>query len=261
MTEGGRQAGKLNLTVFISYSRDDLAFSDQLDVALGLHFGFCYHARPPRHFRRRGLEATARQSDPRCRYRRFRAVARPRRAPRSAPGRSRRRSGSASASSLCCAGRSTAQVRRHSWPTSTTSSSIPSRNRRALDLARGWCVWSRPSIPISTGCASTRGFCSAPPNGRRAAGRPTGCCRAATSRRQEPGPRGGRRRRRRRPILHVEFFRASEEEEGRRQNAELQRLQQMAEAQAARGAALEEKEAAQKREAEAQKRRLNRQSA
>jgi hypothetical protein len=32
-------AAKLNLTVFISYSRDDLKFSDQLDVALSA-FGF-----------------------------------------------------------------------------------------------------------------------------------------------------------------------------------------------------------------------------
>jgi hypothetical protein len=53
--------------------------------------------------------------------------------------------------------------------------------------------------------------------------------------------------------LHLDFFRASEEEEERRRNAEVQRLKQVAEAQAARGLALEEKEAAQKREAEAQK--------
>ena len=34
MSEAARQAAKLN--VFISYSRDDLGFSDQLDMALGL---------------------------------------------------------------------------------------------------------------------------------------------------------------------------------------------------------------------------------
>jgi hypothetical protein len=49
--------------------------------------------------------------------------------------------------------------------------------------------------------------------------------------------------------LHLDFLRASEEEEARRQSPEAQRLQQVAEAQAARGAALEEKATAQEREA------------
>src|SRR5262249_57139941 len=35
MSEGTRETG--NLTVFISYSRDDLDFADQLDAALQLH--------------------------------------------------------------------------------------------------------------------------------------------------------------------------------------------------------------------------------
>src|SRR5450631_839223 len=47
------------------------------------------------------------------------------------------------------------------------------------------------------------------------------------------------------------YIRASEDEDGRRQNVEVQRLQQVAEAQAARGAALAEQEAAQAREAQA----------
>lgn len=51
--------------------------------------------------------------------------------------------------------------------------------------------------------------------------------------------------------LHLQFFRASEQEQDRQQNAELQRLQQMADAQAARGAALAQQEKAQQREAEA----------
>ena len=51
--------------------------------------------------------------------------------------------------------------------------------------------------------------------------------------------------------LHWQFLRASEQEQDRQQNAELQRLQQMADAQAARGAALEQQEKAQQREAEA----------
>ena len=51
--------------------------------------------------------------------------------------------------------------------------------------------------------------------------------------------------------LHLQFLRASEQEQDRQQNAELQRLQQMADAQAARGAALEQQEKAQQREAEA----------
>lgn len=51
--------------------------------------------------------------------------------------------------------------------------------------------------------------------------------------------------------LHLDFIRASEEDEGRRHSAEAQRLRQMAEAQAAREAALTDKEKAQKSEAEA----------
>lgn len=54
--------------------------------------------------------------------------------------------------------------------------------------------------------------------------------------------------------LHIEFVRASEEEEARRQNANEKRLREIAEAQAAREAALAETEKAQKREAVASKR-------
>ncbi|MCH9808558.1 MAG: toll/interleukin-1 receptor domain-containing protein [Alphaproteobacteria bacterium] len=50
--------------------------------------------------------------------------------------------------------------------------------------------------------------------------------------------------------LHMDFIKASEAEEDRRQSAEEQRLAQIAEAQAAREAALTEKDAAQKSEAE-----------
>lgn len=49
--------------------------------------------------------------------------------------------------------------------------------------------------------------------------------------------------------LQLDFIKASEEEEDRRQSTEAQRLRQIADAQAAQGKALEEKEAAQKREA------------
>jgi hypothetical protein len=48
--------------------------------------------------------------------------------------------------------------------------------------------------------------------------------------------------------LHLDFIRASEAEENRQQNAEAQRLRQLAEAQAERAAAFEEKAAAQERE-------------
>lgn len=54
--------------------------------------------------------------------------------------------------------------------------------------------------------------------------------------------------------LHWQFLRASEQEQEHQQNAELQRLQQMAEAQAARGAALAQQEIAQQREAQAVRR-------
>ena len=50
--------------------------------------------------------------------------------------------------------------------------------------------------------------------------------------------------------LHLDFIRASEAEENRHQNAEAQRLRQLAEAQAERAAAFEEKAAAQEREAQ-----------
>jgi hypothetical protein len=51
----------------------------------------------------------------------------------------------------------------------------------------------------------------------------------------------------------LDFIKASEVEESRRQGAEAQRLQEMADAQAARAAALAEREKAQEREAEARK--------
>ena len=58
--------------------------------------------------------------------------------------------------------------------------------------------------------------------------------------------------------LHYAFIRASEEAEARRQNAERQQLQQIAAAQAERAKALTEKEAAQKREAEQARRVVRR---
>jgi WD40 repeat protein len=58
--------------------------------------------------------------------------------------------------------------------------------------------------------------------------------------------------------LHYEFIRASEEAEARRQNAERQQLQQMAAAQAERSKALAEKEEAQKGEAEQARRVVRR---
>ena len=54
--------------------------------------------------------------------------------------------------------------------------------------------------------------------------------------------------------LHLDFIRASEDWEARQQSEERQRLQQMAEAQAARETALADKEAAQQREAAASRR-------
>jgi hypothetical protein len=47
--------GADKLGVFISFSRDDLKFADQLDAGLGLHFATNY--RSSRRLRRRGLEA------------------------------------------------------------------------------------------------------------------------------------------------------------------------------------------------------------
>ena len=50
--------------------------------------------------------------------------------------------------------------------------------------------------------------------------------------------------------LHLDFIRASEAEENRQQNTEAQRLRQLAQAQAERATAFEEKAAAQEREAQ-----------
>ena len=53
---------KGKLRVFISYSRDDLKFADQLDDALAA-CGFEFFHRPSRYLRWRGVETAPRQPD------------------------------------------------------------------------------------------------------------------------------------------------------------------------------------------------------
>ena len=131
MAEAAEQSGKLN--VFISYSRDDLDFADQLDVALKLAwFGTSIDRSIPgaEEWEKRLLAfirdcdtvvfVTSRRQSP----------------PSGADGRSSERSNAGSASCPCFVVRSTAQVRPLSSPRSIRSTFTGSRNFPVRGSAR-----------------------------------------------------------------------------------------------------------------------------
>jgi tetratricopeptide (TPR) repeat protein len=250
MAELGRQGDKLN--VFISYSRDDLDFADQLDATLRLAG---YETTLDRHGIRAGelwetrLGEMIRDADTVvfvlspssaaskvCAWEVEEAT---RLGKRIIPVVCRPLGGESPPPSLAALN----YIFFYSEPRKSGTGFAPGlfdlaaalntdldwlrEHTRLLQRATEWETGGRPSI-------------------RLLSGRDIEAAKAWAARQPKDAPAP--------TALHLEFFRASEEEEGRRQNAELQRLQQMAEAQAARGAALEAKEQAQKREAEAMKR-------
>jgi len=185
MVGAAGQGDKFN--VFISYRRDDLAFADQLDAALGLA-GFDTsidrHGISAGEDWKKRLGALIREADtvvfvlspssadsPICLWEVEEAV---RVSRRILP---------------CSVVRSRTPARRRNLLRSTTSTSTRSRNHRTRDGARGSCGSRRRSIPIWTGCANIRTTYGRRTNGKPAAGLPTGLFPATTSQRPRTGPR------------------------------------------------------------------------
>ena len=197
MAEAARQGDKLN--VFISYSRDDLAFADQLDASLqlagfettidrrGISGGEDWKTRLGALIRDADtvvfvLSPSSARSEI-CAWEVEEAV----------------RLGKRIIPVLCRAARGR-EARHNSSPTAIISTSTQSRNRRARDSGRGCCGSRRRSTPISTGCASTRGTCDWRKSGTRSASpRLAGFYPAPTSRWPRHGRRAGPRMRRSRP--------------------------------------------------------------
>ena len=221
MAEAARQGDKLN--VFISYSRDDLDVRGPARCGSGAR-GLRHEHRPARHFGRRGVGDAPRRSHPRRRHGRFRALA--------VVGSLR---------DVRLGGRGSGSARQ-AYPSGALS---PARGREPAAAAcrpqlhlllrgaeisglgiRLWAgaSWRRRSIPISTGCASTRAICSGRPSGMRAAGPRTGFFPAPTSRRQRRGRRAGPRTRRSRPNCSSISSRRARPRTIRQQSAEAQRL-------------------------------------
>ena len=250
MAEAGQKGGKLN--VFISYSRDDLAFADQLDAALGVaNFATSIdrHGISAGEDWKTRLGALIRDSDtvvfvlspssarsPICAWEVEEAG---RLGKRILPVLCRPLEGANAPPQLEAlnyiffyaeprfpgSGFGTGLVQL----TSALNTDLDwlREHTRYLQRATEWHAGGRPANRLLSGpdIATAKAW---------AARRPKNA--------PEPTP------------LQLDLIKASETEEVRQQSAEAQRLKEMAEAQDERARALAEREAAQKREAEAQKR-------
>jgi WD40 repeat protein len=254
MVEGKSDANQLR--VFISYSRDDLAFADQLDAALNLHQ---YEVSLDRHGIAGGedwqsrLGAMIRDADT------IVFILSP-----------------SSAHSNMCRWEVEEAVRLHKRIIPVTCRALeaasPPPPLSALNYIFFYAEPRAPGSGFGTGLARlvaalntdldwlrehTRLLQRA--NEWEAAGRAESRllfadsiagAKAWAARRPKDAPEP--------TALHYEFIRASEEAEARHQNAERQQLQQIAAAQTARSKALAEKEEAQEREAEQARRVVRR---
>src|SRR5262249_25450726 len=170
------------LRVFISYSRDDLEFANQLDAALkacGFECSIDREGISGGEKWKQRLSNLISEADTVVFGSR-----RPWRAPKSAPGRWRRRHDLASASFPLSADRWRARVHRRGCGTSTTFFSMRTQRYWTQASAPASKLWSQVLTP---NCANTPATFSARPSGTAAVGQQTGCCQAMILLRQKTG--------------------------------------------------------------------------
>lgn len=247
MRDTARESSRLN--VFISYSRDDLAFADQLDAALGLHdfaVSIDRHGISGGEDWQKRLGSLIRDADTVV------FVLSP-----------------ASATSKVCAWEVEESVRlgKRIIPVlcRPLAGAEPPRRLADLNYIYFYPEESSPGSGFGTGLVrlvkaldtdldwlrehtrllqrASEWEAGGRPANRLLTGDLIGAAKSWAARRPKDAPEP--------TPLHLDFIRESEEEELRRQSAEQQRLQQMAAAQAERAKALEAAEAAQKEQAKA----------